>query len=47
MGDDAYAKRQRRKKAGGQGCVIVLLVGGSLTAGLALIIGDTIRMLVS
>lgn len=46
MGDDAYAKRQRRKKAGGQGCMITLLVGGSLLAGVALIVGQAVRWLV-
>jgi hypothetical protein len=46
MGNDAYAKRQRRKKARGQGCMITLLVGGSLLAGVALIVESTVRWLV-
>ncbi len=43
MGDDAYAKRQRRKKAGGQGCMITLLA----LAGIAATIGEAVRVLVS
>lgn len=32
---DAYGRRNRRKRARGQGCLIALLVGGSVTAGVS------------
>jgi hypothetical protein len=34
-GGSAYSDRNRRKKASGQGCVVTLLVGASLLAGLS------------
>lgn len=34
MGDDAYGKRQRRKKSSGQGCVILLAVSAGIIAAL-------------
>lgn len=38
MARDAYATRNRRKKATGQGCMVTLLVGGSLMTGLSLLL---------
>jgi hypothetical protein len=35
MATDSYAKRNRRKQAKGQGCVVTLLVGASLLTGLS------------
>lgn len=43
---DAYATRQVRKKASGQGCMVTLLVGGGLLAGLSLLLGLTAGWLV-
>ena len=34
MGDDAYARRNRRKAAKGYPCLILLVIGGSVLAGL-------------
>lgn len=34
MARDSYATRNRRKKAGGQGCAILLIVGAAFAAGL-------------
>lgn len=43
MARDSYATRNRRKKAGGQGCAILLIVGGSLFAGLSVIATEAAR----
>lgn len=38
-----YAQRNRRKQASGQGCVVVLLAGGSLLAGLVYAASEAAR----
>lgn len=45
MARDAYATRNRRKAAKGQGCMITLIVGGSLFAGLSVIATEAARWL--
>lgn len=38
---DAYAKRNRRKKASGQGCVVIIVVGASVLVGLSYLLSST------
>lgn len=45
MATDSYAKRSRRKRSSGQGCMITLLVGGSLLAGLGYLLSEAARWL--
>jgi len=38
-GGDAYGKRNNAKKAGGQGCALLLIVGASVLTGLSVFAG--------
>lgn len=40
-----YGQRNKRKQASGQGCVITLLAGGGLLAGLAYVASEAARWL--
>lgn len=43
--DDAYARRQRRKKANGQGCALVLLAGSAGVLGLLALVTEGLSKL--